>query len=153
MLLRAFPSRDVRWCPVQTYQRGANTTMFRKAVLTMALSSALSAPAFAQFDGGNFGPAGGFHGGFSGGAGNAGAQRRNTQPTGAQAWQDGTPDVNTGTAYTAAPGQTFTTGRGSLNAGDVRGPLLPPTTTAQLGGPQGIPLDLDHLPPTSLAGF
>src|SRR4030095_3236219 len=104
--------------------------MFRKALLIIALSGALGTPAFAQLDfGGGFGPGGGFGGGFPGGggvgrggtgrgdeggrgggggtAGAAGAQRRDTDRTGAQAWQDFTPDVNTGIAPSAFPGQTL----------------------------------------------
>src|SRR5262249_47084988 len=65
-------------------------------------------------------PGGGFGGNDLRSAGATGAQRRDTDQTGAQAWQDFTPGN-----VSAFPGQTFTTGRGTLNAGDFNGPMLP----------------------------
>src|SRR4029450_1596189 len=127
--------------------------MFRKALLIIALSGALGTPAFAQLDfGGGFGPGGGFGGCFPGGggfggggpAGAAGAQRRDTDRTGAQAWQDFTPDVNTGIAPSAFPGQTLTTGKGTLNAGDIIGPDLPKTTTTQYGVGPGVTVNINQ---------
>ena len=131
--------------------------MFRKALLIIGLSGALGTPAFAQFDfgfGGGF-PGGGFGGGSPGGAsaGATGAQRRDTDRTGAQAWQDFTPDVNQGIAPSAFPGQTFTTGRGTLNAGDIVGPALPETTTTQYGVGPGVTVNINQLPPTKLSSF
>ena len=108
------------------------------------------------FPGGGF-PGGGFPGGFGGGpkegAGAPGAQKRFTDPTGAQAWQDFTPDVNTGIAPRAFPGQTFTTGPGTFNAGDFVGPNLPRTQTTQYGVGPGITVDINQLPPTRLSSF
>ncbi len=145
--------------------------MFRKALLILAISGALATPAFAQFEfGGSFGPGGGsfgggfgggFPGGFTGGgfgggqgtAGAAGVQRRDTDRTGAQAWQDFTPDVNQGIAPSAFPGQTFTTGRGSLNSGDFAGANLPETTTTQYGVGPGVTVNINQLPPTRLSSF
>src|SRR4029453_6364124 len=66
-------------------------------------------------------------------AGASGAQWRATDQTGAQAWQDITPDKNDGIAPRAMPGQTFTTGKGTRNAGDFIGAKLPVTTTTQFG--------------------
>ena len=55
-----------------------------------------------------------------------GVQRRDTDLTGPQAWQDDTPDVNQGIAWRQSPGYTFTTGTGTLSAGDFNGPDLRP---------------------------
>lgn len=126
--------------------------MFKETLLTLAVCGLSATPAFAQFDG-DFGPDGGFHRGVGGTAGAAGVQRRDTDRTGAQSWQDRTPDANTGIAPTAPPGRTFTTGRGTLNAGDIRGPLLPPTTTTQMGVGPGITVDINHLPRTTYSSI
>jgi len=67
------------------------------------------------------------YGNFSGAYGSAsGVQRRDTDRTFAQAWQDDTPDVNQGIAWRQAPGFTFRTGTGTLSAGDFNGPDLRP---------------------------
>ena len=98
-------------------------------------------------------------------AGASGAQRRDTDETSAQAWQDFTPGN-----ITALPGQTFTTGPGTINRGDLNGPLLPTTTTGEVGLqsplykpiPSGYYTDgfdmrycncKTHLPPTSTASI
>jgi len=98
-------------------------------------------------------------------AGAAGAQRRDTDGTSAQAWQDFTPGNPT-----AFSGQTFTTGSGTINGGDFNGPLLPVTTTGEIGLqsplykpiPSGYYTDgfdmrycncQTHLPPTSTASI
>jgi hypothetical protein len=98
-------------------------------------------------------------------AGATGAQRRDTGTTAAQAWQDFTPEQ-----VTAFPGQTFTTGRGTINSGDINGPLLPVTTTGEIGlqSPLYKPIPSGyythgfdmrycnchtHLPPTSTASI
>ena len=84
---------------------------------------------FGGFPGGGFpGFPGGF-GGFGGQntAGAPGAQKRETDRTGAQAWQDFTPGL-----FSAPPGQTFTTGPGTFNAGDFNGPILPDASQGEL---------------------
>ncbi len=86
-------------------------------------------------------------------AGAAGAQWRSTDETGAQAWQDFTPDANGGSAPRAMPGQTFRTGRQIRNAGDFAGSALPLTMTTQYGLGPGTTVHINQLPPTSLSSF
>lgn len=98
-------------------------------------------------------------------AGATGAQKRETDRTYSQAWQDFTPGN-----FTAAPGQTFTTGTGTINSGDFNGPTLPVTTTGEIGlqspmykyipsGQYTYGFDMrychchSHLPPTSTASI
>ncbi|HEY9870572.1 MAG TPA: hypothetical protein V6D08_15510 [Candidatus Obscuribacterales bacterium] len=98
-------------------------------------------------------------------AGATGAQKRQTDRTYSQAWQDFTPGN-----FTAAAGQTFTTGTGTINSGDFNGPTLPVTTTGEIGlqspmykyipsGQYTYGFDMrychchTHLPPTSTASI
>ena len=87
-------------------------------------------------------------------AGAHGEQRRDTDQTGAQGWQDITPDAESGTAPSAMPGQTFRTGKGTRSAGDFIGKTLPVTTTTQYGGTRpGTTVSINQLPPTTLSSF
>lgn len=80
-------------------------------------------------------------------AGATGAQKRMSDETQGQAWQDITPGN-----YTAPEGRTMTTGKGTQSAGDINGAILPPTTTTQFSYGSGDG-SLDALPPTRLSSF
>jgi len=90
-------------------------------------------------------------------AGAAGAQMRQSEETQAQAWQDFTPDVNTGVQFRSGAGSTYRTGSGAMGPGhanpDFLGPILPQTTTAQFGTSPGTSTPLEMLPPTRLSSF